>query len=456
MQSNEISLYTPLFPAAWQRKPLHDLADWLNGLAFKPADFEKYGIPVIKIAEVKSGVSPQTKCTLKQFDKKFLLKSGDMLFCWSGQPETSIDTFIWKGPTGWLNQHIFKVTPDDEFVQTDFFYYLLKYIKPTFISIASNKQTTGLGHVTKADLRHIQVSFPTLDIQEDIVKAIKPIDDQIALLRETNATLEAIAQATFKSWFVDFDPAYAKAEGLEPDGMPPEIADLFPSEFENSKLGQIPKGWNCSNLAGVSEVGIGKTPPRKEPQWFSENIGDVRWVSIRDMGTSGTYIADTSEYLIMEAVQRFNVRVVPDNTVLLSFKMTMGRVCITDGKTTTNEAIAHFKLGDDSPLTSEYLYLHLRTFDYSRLSSTSSIADAVNSKTIRDIPVLIPPKEVIGQFGLIVNGIFEQIKLGQREITVLSELRDTLLPRLMSGKVCLSNKQSSVTNYHYPTEVFPI
>jgi type I restriction enzyme S subunit len=154
------------------------------------------------------------------------------------------------------------------------------------------------------------------------------LDDRITLLRETNATLEAIAQAIFKSWFVDFDPVRAKQEGRAPEGMDEATAALFPDSFEESALGLVPRGWRGSTLGAVSDVGIGKTPPRKEAHWFSESPADVRWVSIRDMGTSGAFISHTSEYLTAASIERFNVRQVPNNTVLLSFKMTIGRVAV--------------------------------------------------------------------------------------------------------------------------------
>ncbi len=194
-------------------------------------------------------------------------------------------------------------------------------------------------------------------------------------------------------------------------------------------------------MDGVSVVGIGKTPPRKEPQWFSESGDDVRWVSIRDMGISGAFISQTSEYLTAESIERFNVRQVPNNSVLLSFKMTIGRVALTDGEMTTNEAIAHFKLEEQSPLTSEYIYLHLKQFDYATLSSTSSIADAVNSKTVKAIPILVPNALLVQAFQDAVRPIFERIKLIQQQAQTLATLRDTLLPRLISGQLRLSGTE---------------
>ena len=123
---------------------LFELAKWKNGLAFSKVNFSNAGKPIIKIAELKNGITSSTQYTTDQFDVSVSLTRGDMLFSWSGNPETSIDVFWYTLPDGWLNQHIFKVTPKP-FVDRQYLFYLLKFLKPTFTSIASNKQTTGLG-----------------------------------------------------------------------------------------------------------------------------------------------------------------------------------------------------------------------------------------------------------------------------------------------------------------------
>lgn len=185
------------------------------------------------------------------------------------------------------------------------------------------------------------------------------------------------------------------------------------------------------------DISIGKTPPRKEPQWFSSNPEDVTWVSISDMGTCGLYISESSEQLTKEAVDRHNVKIVPDNTVLLSFKLTVGRIAITDGEMTTNEAIAHFKT--DKKEINEYLYCYLKCFNYQTMGSTSSIATAVNSKIIKSMPFIIPTDEEITEFHILAAPMFAKIKANQAEISNLSILRDTLLPKLMSGELDISD-----------------
>jgi type I restriction enzyme S subunit len=318
----------------------------------------------------------------------------------------------------------------------DFVYYYLSQAS-SIEKIIRDSEHTGVPKINLGYIKKFPIVLPSLAIQKSIVAMLRALDDRIVLLQETNSTLEGISQALFKSWFVDFDPVRAKQHGLKPEGMDEAMAALFPDGFVESEQGMVPAGWQASTLEDVSSVGIGKTPPRKEQQWFSENPDDVSWVSIRDMGVSGAFISHTNEYLTAESIQRFNVRQVPNNTVLLSFKMTIGRVALTDGEMTTNEAIAHFKINEHSPLTSEFIYLHLKQFDYSTLSSTSSIADAVNSKTVKGIPILVPDAAVLQAFQGVVSDIFSRIKLVQQHAQTLTTLRDTLLPRLISGQLRL-------------------
>ena len=291
-------------------------------------------------------------------------------------------------------------------------------------------------------LKSLQVPLLPLKQQEEIATFLGSLDDRIALLRETNATLEAIAQALFKSWFVDFEPVHAKARGESPQGMDDATAALFPDSFEESELGMIPKGWKMKTMDDISIVGIGKTPPRKEPQWFSECSMDIPWVSIKDMGNAGAFINQTNEFLTREAVDKFNVRVVPDNTVILSFKLTVGRLSITDGAMTTNEAIAHFRTDKNSPLTSEYIYFSLKSFNFDTLSSTSSIANAVNSKTVKSLPVLVPTAKAVSAFQFQVGTIMQRIKKNENQAQTLAQLRDTLLPKLISGQLRLPEAEA--------------
>lgn len=192
------------------------------------------------------------------------------------------------------------------------------------------------------------------------------------------------------------------------------------------------RNFSVKPLDELFNISIGKTPPRKEFEWFSNDEG-IKWVSISNLGSCGTYISQTSERLTEEAVKKFNIPVLEPNTVLLSFKLTVGRVAITDGLMCTNEAIASFNK-EKLPLTL-YLFCFLKDFKFQTLGSTSSIATAVNSKIIKKIPLPVPPQNELETFNALVSPLFDQIRYLERENMHLSEIRDILMPKLLKGEL---------------------
>ena len=312
-----------------------------------------------------------------------------------------------------VNQHVAIIRPRKEELDNHYLLYYLQHYKRQLLQIASAGATRNA--ITKAMIENLILPCPkSLDDQRRIASILSSLDRKIELNNKINADLEEMAQAIFKNWFVDFEPFK--------DG-----------KFVDSELGMIPEGWKVGRADDFYQINIGKTPPRKEHIWFSTNPADKIWVSIANMGNSGIFISDSSEYLTKEAVDRHNIIMVPRNTILLSFKLTVGRVAIADKELTTNEAIARFILSDDKYM--EYLYLYLKKYDYNSLGSTSSIATAVNSKTIKGMQMLQPSDNVIDAFHIQVNPIFEKIRSLTKENSRLSLLRDTLLPRLMSGEL---------------------
>ncbi|MCM1026993.1 MAG: restriction endonuclease subunit S [Roseburia sp.] len=189
MSFDETTLYNIKTSVLGTRSNLFDLASWKNGLAFKKIDFAETGIPVIKIAELNNGIGTNTSFTQGDYGEEVRLHKGDLLFSWSGNPQTSIDVYKYQLEEGWLNQHIFKVTVNEERVSKDFLFYLLKYLKPHFTQIAANKQTTGLGHVTIADLKQMSVVVPDRAFQDKVVSVMKAIDDRIDINKRINDNL---------------------------------------------------------------------------------------------------------------------------------------------------------------------------------------------------------------------------------------------------------------------------
>jgi len=294
------------------------------------------------------------------------------------------------------NQQINSIIVSSEF-SSDFVYYSLIAIYDTLRTYGQSG--TAVPIVNKTDFENITLLIPPLPEQKAIAEVLSSLDDKIDFLTRQNNTLEDFAQTYFRRWFVE------------------DSSD----------------DWDVGKAEDYFEIGIGKTPPRKEHKWFTNNPNDKVWISIADMGKSGLFIGDSSEYLTSEAVERFNIRRVPKGSILLSFKLTVGRVAVALCELTTNEAIAHFKYKE--AIYREYLYCYLKSFDYNSLGSTSSIATAINSTIIKEMPFVMPDKCKLTKFHELTAPIFRKIETNILQMTTLQKLRDTLLPKLISGEV---------------------
>ena len=433
--SSRDGLYQPRFPQHWERQPLYAMAQWVNGLAFRNIQFSDTGMPVIKIAEIKGGISGQTKFTKQTFDESVRVNEGDLLFSWSGQPETSIDAFWWNGPEGWLNQHIFRVTPEPGVDET-FFYYLLRYLKPNFVGIARNKQTTGLGHVTKQDLEEIEAALPPLPEQRAIAHILGTLDDKIELNRRMNETLEAMARALFKSWFVDFEPVRAKMEGRwrrgeSLPGLPADLYDLFPDRLVDSELGEIPEGWGVGEFSEITTRLRDIENPTASPDTvfshFSIPAYDEGRTPRRELGGS---IKSTKSRVLQ-------------NTVLLSkLNPEIKRVWLVD-VAPDERAICSTEflvLKAKPPFQSSYVYcLSLSPFFRQQIESivtgTSKSHQRAPANAILSLEAVVPPAQVTEAFESSASGLLRHSMILHRECRTLAAQRDALLPKLVSGEV---------------------
>lgn len=392
----------------WEKLKLGDVCNISSSKRIFAKEYTKAGIPFYRGKEIiekslGNNVSTELFISQKRYEEiksKFdVPQKGDILL-------TSVGTL----GVPWL------VNEDDFYFKDGNLTWLRTTNKllNTFLYLWLNSSeakhqidTMCIGSTQKAltidTLKKFEISVPSIQIQEKICSILYPIMDKIELNNAINNNLLEQVLAIYRHRFVD----------------------------TTNELRQI-----C-RADEYFDISIGKTPPRKEPQWFSTNPKDVTWVSISDMGTCGLYISESSEQLTKEAVDRHNVKIVPDNTVLLSFKLTVGRIAITDGEMTTNEAIAHFKT--DKKEINEYLYCYLKCFNYQTMGSTSSIATAVNSKIIKGMPFIVPTDEEITEFHSLAASMFARIKANQAEIRNLTLLRDALLPKLMSGELNVSD-----------------
>lgn len=299
------------------------------------------------------------------------------------------------------------------------------------------------------------VATPSLWEQDQVISVLGSIDDRITLLRETNATLEAIAKALFKSWFVDFDPVRAKAEGLEPEGMDAATAVLFSDSFEESELGLVPKGWKLVPFGELLIHTIGgdwgdETPSEKN----DTRVAIIRGTDIPDLQSG----AANRVPLRYTSTKKLATRKLQDGDLVLevsggSKDQPTGRALYL-----TEALLGQF----DCPVEPAsfcrllrpidrniglllaqhltYIYGIGKTWEYQNQST--GIANFQTTHFLESELVAVPPREVLAVFADVVRSIVDRGHLSQ--IQNLASLRDTLLPRLISGQLRLPEAEVMV------------
>lgn len=275
--------------------------------------------------------------------------------------------------------------------------------------------------LNRNNLYPVAIRIPEQSEQKAIAEFLGALDDRITLLRETNATLEAIAQALFKSWFVDFDPVRAKAEGLAPQAMDETTAALFPDSFEESELGLVPKGWQVGSLSDVCSIASGKRPPDRS---------DARTeaCSIPLYGGAGL-MGYTSATLF-------------DEELIVTGRVgTLGKVHIAYPPfwASDNVLVLSPKLATDFSFTLHWI----RSIDVHALNRGST-QPLLTQRDLGAQQGLIPPRGVLQQFEEIVAPLYVRMRSQELQAQTLTQLRDTLLPRLISGQLRLPEAETLI------------
>ena len=370
---------------------LFDLAQWKNGLAFKKINFSSSGKPVIKIAELKNGITDQTQFTDGDYGDEVHLTKGDMLFSWSGNPETSIDVFWYNLPDGWLNQHIFKITPKP-FVDRNFLYYILKYLKPNFIAIASNKQTTGLGHITIKDLKAETISLPSMKVQKIISDYLFSIDQKINANQAINDNLAEILQTLYQQQF-----CYSKGTGNQ--GRLADLCDYSKTKVAVAEL-SLSTYYSTENMLPGKAGAVDAASLPTTAQATKCQIGDVLISNIRPYFKKIVY-------------------------------------CHSDCGCSADVLCFTPKVSQ----LSAYLYSTLYVdsfFDFMVAGSKGTKMPRGDKQQIMAYVIHIPTEEEIRTFNKLAIPILGQMESTHRENMRLSSLRDSLLPKLMSGELDVS------------------
>ena len=332
-----------------------------------------------------------------------------------------------------IDNNMMSATPFDEKVSSRFLYFLLSTLDFNTISAGS-----ALPYLNVSDLQKINIEIPKdFKTQKEIEHILGALDDRITLLRETNATLEAIAQALFKSWFVDFDPVRAKMEGRAPEGMDEATAELFPDSFEETELGVVPKGWRWGTLNDLATFQNGYAFKSKD--WTDAGhpvvkIGDVKPGIIDLVGCS--YVAEET----VAGLDRFSLS---RGNLLVGMTGYVGETGLVPKVETAaylNQRVG--RLATKSGLADlGYVYCAARSPEFKEFAVAQSHGSAqanVSGTALMAFPVVIGSAPLLVQFNSVIAGILESVLTNHEEAQTLTTVRDTLLPRLISGQLNLT------------------
>lgn len=332
----------------------------------------------------------------------------------------------------------FAVIDANEQADSQYIYYWLtqKHITDFLQAIAENS-TSAYPAIRPEDLENLDISIPPIEEQKRIADILGAFDDKIELLQKQNTTLENMAKALFKSWFVDFDVVHAKQQGrpkaevMREYHLTEEMYDLFPSSFEDSSLGPIPTGWQVKTVQDLGRIICGKTPSTKHKEYFG---GDIPFITIPDMHNN-IFVDQTERYLTKAGENAQSSKTLPPYSVCVSCIATPGLVSLTTIPSQTNQqinSVIPFSLH-----SKYYNYYILRTVakQIATRGSGGSVFGNLNKTAFSKIQILWAPEKLQIFFTYKIEPLFNKIQTNNKQIQTLTEMRDALLPRLISGKI---------------------
>ncbi len=402
----------------WQKVKLGEISQTIQtgpfGSQLHQSDYSVIGIPVVMPKDIIAGnIEEASIARVEQHHidrlSRHMISYGDILYARRG--DVGKCAFTKQNQEGWLcGTGCLRVTINPDMANPKFVFFQLQK-QETIGWITNHAIGSTMLNLNTTILSNAPVEIPSLRIQNRIVEILSRYDSLIENYQKQIKLLEEAARRLYKEWFIDL---------------------RFPGHENTKIVDGVPEGWEKKKAFDFFEMSIGKTPPRTQKQWFTECNNGIPWVSISDM-KDAMFIQNTSEELTLEACEKFNVKIVPKGTILLSFKLTIGRVAFAGADVCTNEAIAHFqKEGDE---WKAYTLMYLRNYNYDSLGNTSGISKAVNSTIIKNMPFVMPCIPILQEYSQRVLPIIKQIESLQSQIRLLTEARDRLLPKLMSGEI---------------------
>ncbi|QNI70306.1 restriction endonuclease subunit S [Cyanobium sp. NS01] len=327
-------------------------------------------------------------------------------------------------------QNVFPMVGRPGVCETLFFYYSTK----GRVHLEEYK-----GHYP--DFRRLWINLPPLAEQKAIAAVLGALDDKIELNRRMNATLEAMARALYQSWFVDFDPVRAKLDGREPVGLDPATAALFPEHFVESALGPIPQRWEVCSLANKIELLSGGTPKTSEPNYWD---GDIPWYSVKDAPSeTDIWVIQTEKQVTKLGVDNSATQVLPEGTTIISARGTVGRLALVGTQMAMNQSC--YGVRGVNAYADFFTYFSLRqaTADLQQRTH-GTVFDTITRQTFETLDYIFPPAPLMQAFDRTVEPSLAQMRANIHQSHTLTTLRDTLLPKLLSGELMAKDAESLI------------
>lgn len=376
------------------------------------------------------------------------LEAGDILFARRGAQATGLSAIIDQRYVGAIcGTGALLLRTNSERVLPHF---LALYLSSKFAFDWLRTHAVGavMPNLNTGIIRALPLILPSISEQRELSIFLGALDDRIALLRETNSTLEAIAQALFKSWFVDFDPVHAKQQGCAPEGMDEATVELFPDSFEESELGLVPKGWRFCSVSDVAEVVKGKSYSSKDLAVSYHTA----LVTLKSFERGGGFRLDgfkpyTGSYKPSQVVQPGDL-IVAYTDVTQAAEL-IGKPAIVVGVEDHNTLVASLDVGiirpNSAQVSRQFLYGLFRTepFQSHTFAHTSGTTVLHLAKGgVGSFQFASPPIELVNAFSEVAEALAERRQTNIDQMRALATLRDTLLPRLISGQLRLPEASS--------------
>lgn len=411
-------------PFEWDVRMIQDVAEVVSGAT-----------PKTKVAEYWDGnIAWITPKDLSNHTERYIYR-GDRMITDEGLKNSSAKLlpkgsvlFSSRAPIGYTaiaaqelctNQGFKSMICNQQILDNNFMFYMMNYKKNEIENIAGG---STFKEVSGKTVKEFKIPIPPLDEQKAIAKVLSDLDEKIETNNKINKKLEEMAQAIFKQWFVDF-------EFTNEDGKPYKSSG---GEMVESELGMIPKYWGVDLLSNlVKEVITGKTPSTKK----SENYGDkYPFVTIPDMHNK-VFVTKTERYLSEDGHKLQEKKLIPKNSIMVSCIATVGLVSISSEAVHTNQQINSIIPNSIEEVFYFYEYLKLMEDRLKGIGSSGSATLNVNKGEFEKIKYIYPDSRIINKYNNTVKNIYEKIKLNEIENNRLAQLRDTLLPKLMSGEI---------------------